>query len=219
MFMLLFLCHCSHNCFTCVYFIRHKLGGGSGESILVSQLQHGLTLEFEHSDSPRRLRLVLSELLAIMNKVHLFYSQIKICMIWCLHVRDRNRLGSPGGPVVKSLPSSAGGVWFQVRELRSQMPGATKPVYCNCAWCSQKKKRKGRSRQEAASSWTHILFVNQVSSFQRLEQILNASFWRLFYNYCFLSFLPALHSLSLFFFLVCMESIRWFLNRYIAQDL
>ncbi|XP_074869941.1 integrator complex subunit 2 isoform X2 [Carettochelys insculpta] len=49
--------------------LRHKLGGGSGESILVSQLQRGLTLEFEHSDSPRRLRLVLSELLAIMNKV------------------------------------------------------------------------------------------------------------------------------------------------------
>ncbi|NP_001025696.1 integrator complex subunit 2 [Xenopus tropicalis] len=49
--------------------LRHKLGGGSGESILVSQLQHGLTLEFEHSDSPRRLRLVLSELLAIINKV------------------------------------------------------------------------------------------------------------------------------------------------------
>nr|XP_003227322.3 PREDICTED: integrator complex subunit 2 [Anolis carolinensis] len=49
--------------------LRHKLGGGSGESILVSQLQHGLALEFEHSDSPRRLRLVLSELLAIMNKV------------------------------------------------------------------------------------------------------------------------------------------------------
>lgn len=36
----------------------------------MSQLQHGLTLEFEHSDSPRRLRLVLSELLAIMNKVN-----------------------------------------------------------------------------------------------------------------------------------------------------
>ncbi|KAM9320981.1 integrator complex subunit 2 [Gastrophryne carolinensis] len=49
--------------------MRHKLGGNPGESILVSQLQHGLTLEFEHSDSPRRLRLVLSELLAIMNKV------------------------------------------------------------------------------------------------------------------------------------------------------
>ncbi|CAI9547665.1 unnamed protein product [Staurois parvus] len=49
--------------------LRHKLGGSTGESILVSQLQHGLTLEFEHSDSPRRLRLVLSELLAIMNKV------------------------------------------------------------------------------------------------------------------------------------------------------
>ncbi|XP_072273333.1 integrator complex subunit 2 [Pyxicephalus adspersus] len=49
--------------------LRHKLGGSTGESILVSQLQHGLTLEFEHSDSPRRLRLVLSELLAIINKV------------------------------------------------------------------------------------------------------------------------------------------------------
>ncbi|KAM5180305.1 integrator complex subunit 2 [Mantella aurantiaca] len=49
--------------------LRHKLGGNAGESILVSQLQHGLTLEFEHSDSPRRLRLVLSELLAIINKV------------------------------------------------------------------------------------------------------------------------------------------------------
>ena len=142
MFMLLFLCHCSHNCFTCMYFIRHKLGGGSGESILVSQLQHGLTLEFEHSDSPRRLRLVLSELLAIMNKVHLFYSQIKICMIWCLHVRDRNRLGSPGGPVVKSLPSSAGEVWFQVRELRSQMPGQLSP--CTATAPDAAKKRKGK---------------------------------------------------------------------------
>uniref|UniRef100_A0AAX7V786 Integrator complex subunit 2 n=1 Tax=Astatotilapia calliptera TaxID=8154 RepID=A0AAX7V786_ASTCA len=39
------------------------------KSILVSQLQHGLTLEFEHSDPLRRLRLTLSELLAIMNKV------------------------------------------------------------------------------------------------------------------------------------------------------
>uniref|UniRef100_A0AAY4CIZ7 Integrator complex subunit 2 n=1 Tax=Denticeps clupeoides TaxID=299321 RepID=A0AAY4CIZ7_9TELE len=49
--------------------LRHKTGGANGESILVSQLQHGLTLEFEHSDPLRRLRLALSELLAIMNKV------------------------------------------------------------------------------------------------------------------------------------------------------
>lgn len=49
--------------------VRHKAGGSNGESILVSQLQHGLTLEFEHSDPLRRLRLTLSELLAIMNKV------------------------------------------------------------------------------------------------------------------------------------------------------
>uniref|UniRef100_A0A7N8YD75 Integrator complex subunit 2 n=1 Tax=Mastacembelus armatus TaxID=205130 RepID=A0A7N8YD75_9TELE len=49
--------------------LRHKAGGSNGESILVSQLQHGLTLEFEHSDPLRRLRLTLSELLAVMNKV------------------------------------------------------------------------------------------------------------------------------------------------------
>uniref|UniRef100_H3D254 Integrator complex subunit 2 n=1 Tax=Tetraodon nigroviridis TaxID=99883 RepID=H3D254_TETNG len=49
--------------------LRHKAGGSNAESILVSQLQHGLTLEFENSDPLRRLRLTLSELLAIMNKV------------------------------------------------------------------------------------------------------------------------------------------------------
>ncbi|KAM8835256.1 integrator complex subunit 2 isoform 2-T2 [Synchiropus picturatus] len=49
--------------------LRYKAGGSNGESVLVSQLQHGLTLEFEHSDPLRRLRLTLSELLAIMNKV------------------------------------------------------------------------------------------------------------------------------------------------------
>lgn len=51
---------------------RHKAGGSNGESILVSQLQHGLTLEFENSDPLRSLRLTLSELLAIMNKVPIY---------------------------------------------------------------------------------------------------------------------------------------------------
>lgn len=55
--------------------LRHKAGGSNGESILVSQLQHGLTLEFEHSDPLRKLRLTLSELLAIMNKVQ-DYSEV-----------------------------------------------------------------------------------------------------------------------------------------------
>uniref|UniRef100_A0A4W5NH24 Uncharacterized protein n=1 Tax=Hucho hucho TaxID=62062 RepID=A0A4W5NH24_9TELE len=52
-----------------VFSDMHKAGGYNGESILVSQLQHGLTREFEHSDPLRRLRLVLIELLTIMNKV------------------------------------------------------------------------------------------------------------------------------------------------------
>ena len=64
-----------------VFSARHKAGGSNGESILVSQLQHGLTLEFEHSDPLRRLRLTLSELLAIMNKVqsdiHTRFSKLK----------------------------------------------------------------------------------------------------------------------------------------------
>ncbi|XP_062870310.1 integrator complex subunit 2 isoform X2 [Trichomycterus rosablanca] len=49
--------------------LRLKAGASNAESVLVSQLQHGLALEFEHSDPLRRLRLVLSELLAIVNKV------------------------------------------------------------------------------------------------------------------------------------------------------
>lgn len=56
-------------CSLFLFSTRHKAGGSNGESILVSQLQHGLTLEFEHSDPLRRLRLTLSELLTIMNKV------------------------------------------------------------------------------------------------------------------------------------------------------
>uniref|UniRef100_A0A8C5GJK2 Integrator complex subunit 2 n=1 Tax=Gouania willdenowi TaxID=441366 RepID=A0A8C5GJK2_GOUWI len=61
--------------------LRHKAGGSNGESILVSQLQHGLTLEFEHSDPLRRLRLTLSELLAIMNKVVSQYNFFTFNMI------------------------------------------------------------------------------------------------------------------------------------------
>lgn len=68
-------------CLSC----RHKAGGSNAESILISQLQHGLTLEFEHSDPLRRLRLALSELLAIMNKVRfpflLPYKDLKICSL------------------------------------------------------------------------------------------------------------------------------------------
>ncbi|XP_067132285.1 integrator complex subunit 2 isoform X1 [Centruroides vittatus] len=49
--------------------LRMKLGGHLGESILVSSLQNGLTLEFERSDAARKLRLLLSELLAIMSQI------------------------------------------------------------------------------------------------------------------------------------------------------
>uniref|UniRef100_UPI00358EB64C integrator complex subunit 2 isoform X1 n=1 Tax=Myxine glutinosa TaxID=7769 RepID=UPI00358EB64C len=44
--------------------LRRKVGSVT-ESVLVSQLQQGLALEFEHNEPPQRLRLVLSELLTL----------------------------------------------------------------------------------------------------------------------------------------------------------
>lgn len=50
--------------------LRAKVGGGtSAESVLMGNLTLGAALDFERSDATRRLRLVLSELLAIMGQV------------------------------------------------------------------------------------------------------------------------------------------------------
>lgn len=49
--------------------MRLKLGGHLGESILVSAFSNGLALEFERADAAKRLRLFLSELLAVMGQV------------------------------------------------------------------------------------------------------------------------------------------------------
>ena len=47
--------------------MRQKVGGGSlSDSILISNLSSGPSLEFERSDATRKLRLVLSELLTLM---------------------------------------------------------------------------------------------------------------------------------------------------------
>ena len=42
---------------------------GSAQSVLASALQYGLAIEFERSDHMRKLRLILSELLKVMNQV------------------------------------------------------------------------------------------------------------------------------------------------------
>ena len=45
------------------------MGGNQSESQLISQLQHGLALEFERSDPARKLRLLLSEILFVLAQV------------------------------------------------------------------------------------------------------------------------------------------------------
>ena len=50
--------------------LRAKVGGStSAESVLMGNLTLGAALDFERSDATRRLRLVLSELLAIIGQV------------------------------------------------------------------------------------------------------------------------------------------------------
>ena len=50
--------------------LRSKVGSSSSESVLISGLNLAPALEFERSDATRRLRLVLSELLAIMGSLN-----------------------------------------------------------------------------------------------------------------------------------------------------
>merc|ERR1711892_378800 len=46
--------------------LRQKAGSASTDSVLISNLSSGPSLEFERSDATRKLRLVLSELLSLM---------------------------------------------------------------------------------------------------------------------------------------------------------
>ncbi|XP_071448160.1 integrator complex subunit 2 [Hetaerina americana] len=50
--------------------LRQKLGNTQQESILAQSLNTSMALDFERSDSTRRLRLVLSELLFIQSQIH-----------------------------------------------------------------------------------------------------------------------------------------------------
>lgn len=49
--------------------LRQKVGSSGGDSVLISGLSSSPSLEFERSDATRKLRLVLSELLAIMARI------------------------------------------------------------------------------------------------------------------------------------------------------
>ena len=51
---------------------RQKHGNTQNDSVLAQSLQGGLALEFERSESARRIRLVLSEILYISSQIHEF---------------------------------------------------------------------------------------------------------------------------------------------------
>lgn len=53
-----------------VLVFRQKMGSQPEDSILIQSLQNGHAIEFERSDATRRLRLFLSELLALMSQVN-----------------------------------------------------------------------------------------------------------------------------------------------------
>lgn len=53
-----------------LFFFRQKQGSSVTDSVLV-QVPNGLSLEFERTDSTRRLRLVLYEVLMIQSQVGL----------------------------------------------------------------------------------------------------------------------------------------------------
>lgn len=57
-------------------FIFRQKHGTQSEGILIHSIQNGLALEFERSDSTRRLRLVLSEVLGIASQVTFMYNKL-----------------------------------------------------------------------------------------------------------------------------------------------
>ncbi|XP_067686242.1 integrator complex subunit 2-like isoform X2 [Haliotis asinina] len=107
--------------------LRAKLGGNQGDSILVSQLHHGLALEFERSDAPRRIRLLLSELLYIMSEIkeqskggnyqkqsELFESEVyleEVCDVLCIAQAELPNL-LPMTELAEALLCVRNGAWL-----------------------------------------------------------------------------------------------------------
>ncbi|KAI5099789.1 integrator complex subunit 2 [Silurus meridionalis] len=145
--------------------LRQKTGGSNSESILVSQLQHGLALEFEHSDPLRRLRLVLSELLAIMNKVadpnkefflkssELFESPVyleEVADVLCILQAELPSL-LPVIDVAEALLHVRNGEWFLCL-LVANVPDSFNEVCRGLIKCGERQDEEsvgGRHRTEA----------------------------------------------------------------------
>ncbi|TTK47649.1 Integrator complex subunit 2 [Bagarius yarrelli] len=145
--------------------LRHKAGGSNNESILASQLQHGLALEFEHSEPLRRLRLVLSELLGIMNKVadlnkefflkscELFESPVyleEVADVLCILQAELPTL-LPVVDVAEALLHVRNGVWFLCL-LVANVPDSFNEVCRNLIKSGERQDEDnmgGRHRTEA----------------------------------------------------------------------
>jgi len=77
------ICNCSF-VFDCFYF-RAKLGGNQTESPIIASLSQGIALEFERSDAAKKLRLMLSELLFILQQVFVNSWLIVFTLLHTLH--------------------------------------------------------------------------------------------------------------------------------------
>ncbi|XP_046325730.2 integrator complex subunit 2-like isoform X2 [Haliotis rufescens] len=136
--------------------LRAKLGGNQGDSVLVSQLHHGLALEFERSDAPRRIRLLLSELLYIMSEIkeqskggnyqkqsELFESEVyleEVCDVLCIAQAELPNL-LPMTELAEALLCVKNGAWL-LCQLVSNSP------QCFMTVCSSLVSRGERVDEE-----------------------------------------------------------------------
>ncbi|KAL3858011.1 hypothetical protein ACJMK2_012627 [Sinanodonta woodiana] len=144
--------------------LRSKIGGNQTESVLVSQLQTGLALEFEHSDPARRIRLLLSELLFILSQVkeskhefyqkqsELFESEVyleEVSDVLCIAQAELPTL-LPIKDVAEALLHVQNGAWL-LCQLIANSPDCFKEVCCSLVANGERQDEEGvggRKRME-----------------------------------------------------------------------
>lgn len=163
--------------------LRSKVGSSHTDSVLISQLQNGLALEFEHSDPARRIRLLLSELLFILsqvreNKIDLSQKQWELfdCEVYLEEVSDvlciaYSELPSllPISDVAEALMYVPNGAWLLCR-LVANSPDSFREVCQSLVSKGEKQDEEtigGRKRMDLIQTLCEMnpceaLFVRSV---------------------------------------------------------